>query len=58
MSRADGQLEVRPLGLARRGDELVHSHGLDYDVIVHSDVESTEESVESIISAMRSGGYL
>ena len=58
VSRSDGQLEVRPLGLARRGDELVHSHGLDYDVIVHSDVESTEESVESILSAMRSGGYL
>lgn len=56
--RNDGELEGRPLGLARRSDELCHGHNLDYDVIVHTDVESTEESVESILSAMRRGGFL
>ncbi|MSO94865.1 MAG: hypothetical protein EXQ81_03605 [Thermoleophilia bacterium] len=56
--RNDGELEGRPLGLARRSDELCHGHNLDYDVTVHTDVETTEESVESILSAMRRGGLL
>ena len=57
-SRGDGNTEGRPLGLARRSDEICHSHGLDYDVTVQTDERSTAESVESIIAALRAAGYL
>ena len=50
-SRADGELEGRPLGLARRSNELCHSHGLEYDVIVWTDQQTTEESVDAIVAA-------
>jgi chloramphenicol 3-O-phosphotransferase len=53
-SRADGELEGRPLGLARRSNELCHSHGLEYDVTVWTDRQSTAESVEAIIAALES----
>jgi len=53
-SRADGELEGRPLGLARRSNELCHSHGLEYDVIVWTDQQTTEESVDAIVAALYS----
>ena len=53
-SRADGELEGRPLGLARRSNELCHSHGLDYDVTVWTDQQTTEESVDAIVAALYS----
>jgi len=52
-SRGDGELEGRPLGLARRSNELCHSHGLNYDVTVWTDQQSTEESVDVIVDALR-----
>jgi chloramphenicol 3-O phosphotransferase len=55
-SRAGG--EVRPLGLARRSDELCHSHDLDYDVTVRTDEQSTAESVGAIVATMRDAGLL
>ena len=51
-SRGDGKLEGRPLGLARRSDELCHSHPLVYDVTVRSDEEGTEQSVDRIMAAL------
>jgi chloramphenicol 3-O-phosphotransferase len=51
-SRADGKTEGRPLGLARRSDELCHAHPLVYDLTVHTDTESTAQSVERIIAAL------
>ena len=56
--RGDGQLEGRPLGLARRSDELCHGHDLAYDVVVHTDRQPTEVSVEAIVSAMRDRGLV
>ena len=53
--RADGKLEGRPLGLARRSDELCHAHPLVYDVTVQTDTESTAQSVDRIIAALKSG---
>ena len=53
-ARADGGLEGRPRGLARRSNELCHSHGLVYDVDVWTDRQSTAESVEAVISALDS----
>jgi len=53
-SRADGELEGRPLGLARRSNELCHSHGLEYDVTVWTDQQTTEESVDVIVAALYS----
>jgi chloramphenicol 3-O phosphotransferase len=53
-SRADGELEGRPLGLARRSNELCHSHGLEYDVAVWTDQQTTEESVDAIVAALYS----
>jgi chloramphenicol 3-O-phosphotransferase len=50
--------EVRPAGLARRSDELCHSHDLDYDVTVRTDEQSTAESVETIVATMRDAGLL
>jgi len=57
-SRGDGGFEGRPLGLARRSDELCHAHDLAYDVTVRTDEQSTAESVEAIIAAMRAAGLL
>ena len=51
-SRADGKTEGRPLGLARRSDELCHAHPLVYDLTVHTDTESTAQAVERIIAAL------
>lgn len=53
-SRADGELEGRPLGLARRSNELCHSHGLEYDVTVWTDQQTTEDSVDVIVAALYS----
>ena len=53
-SRADGELEGRPLGLARRSNELCHSHGLEYDVTVWTDQQTTEESLDAIVAALYS----
>ena len=53
-SRADGELEGRPLGLARRSNELCHSHGLEYDVTVWTDQQTTEKSVDAIVAALYS----
>lgn len=51
-TRADGKTEGRPLGLARRSDELCHAHQLVYDLTVHTDTESTAQAVERIIAAL------
>ena len=51
-SRGDGELEGRPFGLARRSNELCHSYGLNYDVIVWTDQQTTDESVDVIIAAL------
>ena len=51
--RGDGRLEERPLGLARRSDELCHSHGLSYDVTVDTSQESTAESVLRILEQLQ-----
>ena len=50
--RGDGKVEGRPLGLARRSDELCHAHPMVYDVTVQTDVESTDRSVDRIIAAL------
>ena len=54
-SRADGRVEGRPAGLARRSSELCHGHGLDYDVRIRTDQQSTAESVDAIIAALHAG---
>ena len=51
-TRADGKTEGRPLGLARRSDELCHAHPLVYDLTVQTDLERTAQSVERIIAAL------
>jgi chloramphenicol 3-O phosphotransferase len=56
--RADGELEGRPLGLARRSDELCHSHGIDYDVTVSTSAQTTDESVDAILIALTGAGLL
>jgi hypothetical protein len=45
----------RPLGLARRSDELCHFHGLKYDVTVWTD---TQTAAEAIVAALRAAGCL
>ena len=55
-SRGDGGFEGRPLGLARRSDELCHSHQLKYDATVSTDRQSTAESVESVVAALKHAG--
>ena len=57
-TRGDGGVEGRPLGLARRSDELCHSHNLTYDVTVRTDECSTAESVDAIMAALRGTGLL
>lgn len=51
-SRADGRVEGRPAGLARRSSELCHGHGLEYDVRIRTDQQTTAESVDAIIAAL------
>jgi len=51
-SRADGGVEGRPLGLARHSSELCHGQGLDYDVRIRTDQQTTAESVDAIIAAL------
>jgi len=57
-SRGDGGFEGRPLGLARRSDELCHSHQLDYHVTVATDRQSTADSVESVVAALEQAGLV
>lgn len=57
-SRGDGRVEGRPLGLARRSDEICHAHGLEYDVTVWTDRQTVVESVDSIVTALRTAGCL
>ncbi len=57
-SRGDGGFEGRPLGLARRSDELCHSHQLEYDVTVSTDRQTTAESVESVVAALQHAGIV
>ena len=57
-SRADGRVEGRPAGLARRSSELCHAHGLDYDVRVRTDQHTTAESVDAIIAALHAANLL
>ena len=52
-SRGDGKFEGRPLGLARRSDELCHAHSLEYDVTVKTDQQTTTECIASILAALR-----
>jgi chloramphenicol 3-O phosphotransferase len=52
-SRADGRVEGRPVGLARRSSELCHAHGLDYDVRIRTDQQTIAESVDAIIAALQ-----
>jgi chloramphenicol 3-O phosphotransferase len=56
--RADGDLEGRPLGLARRSDELCHSHGIDYDVTVSTSAQTTDESVDAVLAGLTGAGLL
>jgi hypothetical protein len=56
--RGDGKLEGRPLGLARRSDELCHGHALPYNITVHTDRQTTEHSVAAIIAALLSSGLI
>jgi chloramphenicol 3-O phosphotransferase len=57
-SRADGRLEGRPLGMARRSDEICHTHGLQYNVTVRTDQQTTAESVDTIVAALRAADCL
>jgi chloramphenicol 3-O-phosphotransferase len=57
-TRSDGAAEVRPLGLARRSDELCRATTLTYDVSVSTSDQSTGASVDVIVAALRSGGHL
>ncbi|MCX6976450.1 MAG: hypothetical protein NTX04_00620 [Verrucomicrobia bacterium] len=56
--RADGAAEGRPQGLARRSDELCHAQNLDYQLTVHTDQQTTRESVDSIILALQKARLL
>ena len=56
--RADGAAEGRPQGLARRSDELCHAQNLDYHLTVHTDQQTTRESVDSIILALQKARLL
>jgi chloramphenicol 3-O phosphotransferase len=57
-SRGDGKVEGRPLGLARRSDELCHAHALPYDVTVQTDRQTTDESVTAILAALQGAGCM
>lgn len=55
--RGDGRLEERPLGLARRSDELCHSHGLVYDVSVDTSLQTTAEAVLMILEQLQASPH-
>jgi hypothetical protein len=55
---ADGRHGGSSLGLARRSDEVCHSHGLEYDVTVRTDEQTVSENVDSIIAALHAKGCL
>jgi hypothetical protein len=57
-SRGDGGFEGRPAGLARRSDELCHSHQVEYDVTVTTDRQTTAESIETVVAALRDAGLV
>ena len=57
-ARGDGELEGRPIGLARRSDELCHSHGIPYQVRVSTDQQSTAEAVDAVVRALQQAGLL
>lgn len=57
-ARADGGVEGRPLGLARRSDELCHATGLAYDITVNSSEQTTTESVDAILAGLRTAGHI
>ena len=57
-SRGDGGVEGRPLGLARRSDELCHAHNLPYDVTVRTDQQTTAESIDEIVAALQKSGFV
>ncbi len=57
-TRGDGELAGRPIGLARRSDELCHSHGIPYQVRVSTDRQSTAQSVEAVVTALQQDGLL
>ncbi len=50
--RSDGSVEGRPLGLARRSADLCHAHELEYDVVIYTDRQTTEEAVDLIMGAL------
>ena len=56
--RGDGKLEGRPLGLARRSDELCHGHALPCHIAIHTDRQTTEQSVAAIIAALLNSGLM
>ena len=57
-TRSDGAAEVRPLGLARRSDELRRATTFAPDVTVSTSEQTTEESVELIIASLHTSGRL
>ena len=57
-SRADGGVEGRPLGLARRSDELCRANGLVYDITVDTGEQPTAESVDTIVAALQAASYI
>jgi chloramphenicol 3-O phosphotransferase len=57
-ARGDGGVEGRPVGLARRSDELCHAHNLDYNVTVRTDQQTTAGCVDSILLALREANFL
>ena len=50
--RSNGGVEGRPLGLARRSADLCHAHELEYDVVIHTDRQTTDEAVDLIMAAL------
>jgi chloramphenicol 3-O phosphotransferase len=57
-ARGDGGVEGRPVGLARRSDELCHAHNLNYNVTVRTDQQTTAGCVDSILSALREAKFV
>lgn len=52
LARREKERGDRPLGLARRSSELVHTHGLRYDITVNlTDTTLFEENVQKILTA-------
>ena len=57
-SRADGGVEGRPLGLARRSDELCHGPHLNYDISVWSDQQTTAEAAGMIVKTLQEKNWI